>query len=159
MVLDDFGENLSRETGPRSVRDPALAALLAGWAGKILITCETPFSLPEKLARADSCSVHVGPLTRSGGGELAPVPARVPVAHGAPAQPGVAADRRSPARHGVPGRAAGQRRSLRGCCGSDRRGRHGQATGPSPARTEPTELPEAAAEAVAAPPASGCSPN
>ncbi len=47
MVLDDFGENLSREAGPRSVRDPALADVLAGWTGKILITCETPFSLPE----------------------------------------------------------------------------------------------------------------
>jgi hypothetical protein len=39
VVLDDFGANLSREAGPRSVRDPALAALLAGWTVKFLITC------------------------------------------------------------------------------------------------------------------------
>ncbi len=54
-MLDDFGDNLAGPQRPLTVRDPALAALLAGWTGKLLITCDTPFSLPGP-ARAGSCS-------------------------------------------------------------------------------------------------------
>ena len=46
VVLDDFGDNLAGPQRPLTVRDPALAALLAGWTGKLLITCDTPFSRP-----------------------------------------------------------------------------------------------------------------
>ena len=41
VVLDNFDDNLSQESGRWTVRDPALAALLAGWTGKLLITCGT----------------------------------------------------------------------------------------------------------------------
>jgi hypothetical protein len=47
VILDDFDDNLSQESGRWTVRDPALAALLAGWTGKLLITCRHPFSLGE----------------------------------------------------------------------------------------------------------------
>ena len=47
VVLDDFDDNLSQESGRWTVRDPALAALLAGWTGKLLIICRHPFSLGE----------------------------------------------------------------------------------------------------------------
>jgi DNA-directed RNA polymerase subunit K/omega len=72
LVLDNFDDNLSGNgTGTgRIVRDPALAALLANWAGKLLITCREPFALPapggERLGFR-----HLGPLTRSGAAELA----------------------------------------------------------------------------------------
>jgi hypothetical protein len=46
VVLDDFDDNLSDETGLWTVRDPQLAALLAGWTGKLLISCVRPFSVP-----------------------------------------------------------------------------------------------------------------
>jgi len=69
-ILDNFDENLSEEPNGWTVRDPALADLLAGWTGKLLITCRRPFTLPwaetgRLLFR------HVGPLTRSGAGEFA----------------------------------------------------------------------------------------
>jgi hypothetical protein len=70
IIFDNFDENLSEEPGGWTVRDPALAALLAGWAGKLLITCRLPFTLPG----ADTGRLafrHLGPLTRSGAGELA----------------------------------------------------------------------------------------
>ncbi len=70
VMLDNFDDNLSEEPGGWMVRDPALAALMAGWTGKLLITCRVPFTLPgsetERLAFR-----HLGPLTRSGAGELA----------------------------------------------------------------------------------------
>ena len=47
VILDNFDDNLSQESGRWTVRDPALAALLAGWTGKLLITCRHPFSLGE----------------------------------------------------------------------------------------------------------------
>ncbi len=54
----------------RTVRDPALAALLANWRGKLLITCREPFGLPAP--GGDRLGFrHVGPLTRSGAAELA----------------------------------------------------------------------------------------
>ena len=67
VVLEDFGDNLSGPADARTVRDPALAALLAGWAGKLLITCNAPFALPG--ARSDAfVFCRGGPLTRSGAG-------------------------------------------------------------------------------------------
>jgi hypothetical protein len=47
VVLDNFDDNLSLDSGRWTVRDPALAARLAGWTGKLLITCRHPFSLGE----------------------------------------------------------------------------------------------------------------
>ena len=148
VVLDDFGENLSREAGPRSVRDPALAALLAGWTGKILITCETPFSLPEA-GPGRFVFRHVGPLTRSGAGELA---------LSLPALRRLTEPQRDLAWRLTGGhpRAMEYLDALLASGArfedvADRIAAAVQAaTGPSPARTEPTELPEAAAEAVAA---------
>ena len=70
VVLDDFDDNLTCESGLRTVRDPALAALLAGWTGKLLITCGTAFTLPPA-DRDRFVFRHLGPLTRSGAAELA----------------------------------------------------------------------------------------
>jgi hypothetical protein len=70
IILDNFDENLTQEPGGWTVRDPALAALLAGWTGKLLITCRLPFTLPG--AETGRLAFrHVGPLTRTGAGELA----------------------------------------------------------------------------------------
>ena len=44
VVLDNFDDNLSGPGGQRAVRDPALAAVLASWTGKLLITCGAPFT-------------------------------------------------------------------------------------------------------------------
>ena len=69
-ILDHFDDNLSEEPSGRSVRDPALADLLAGWTGKFLITSRRPFTLPWAETGRFSFQ-HVGPLTRSGAGEFA----------------------------------------------------------------------------------------
>jgi hypothetical protein len=73
VVLNDFEDNLSQDDSGRIVRDPALAALLAGWTGKLLITCGAPFTLPEAESGQRDRFVfrHLGPLTRSGATELA----------------------------------------------------------------------------------------
>ena len=68
IVLDDFDDNLSLESGQWQVRDPALAALLAGWTGKLLITCRQPFTLGDQTSRL--AFRHLGPLTHSGAAEL-----------------------------------------------------------------------------------------
>jgi hypothetical protein len=70
VVLDSFEDNLACESGLRTVRDPALASLLSGWAGKLLITCGSAFSLPPG-DRDRLVFRHLGPLTRSGAAELA----------------------------------------------------------------------------------------
>ena len=69
-ILDNFDDNLSEEPSGWRVRDPALADLLAGWTGKLLITSRRPFTLPWAETGRFSFR-HVGPLTRSGAGELA----------------------------------------------------------------------------------------
>ena len=74
LVLDNFDDNLSAPNGGRTarrtVRDPALAALLANWRGKLLVTCREPFALPAP--GGDRLGFrHLGPLTRSGAAELA----------------------------------------------------------------------------------------
>ena len=76
------------------------------------------------------------------------VPARAARPRRARARSGLAADRRPPACHGVSGRAAGGRpcsHALAGRVTAAVRARTGQ----PPAKTEPTELSEAAAEAIA----------
>ena len=47
VILDNFDDNLSQDSGRWTVRDPELAARLTGWTGKLLITCRRPFSLGE----------------------------------------------------------------------------------------------------------------
>ncbi|MGH3152746.1 MAG: hypothetical protein ACRDOB_18725, partial [Streptosporangiaceae bacterium] len=70
LVLDNFDDNLSDESGLWTVKDAALADLLAGWTGKLLITCGRPFTLPG-LRRERIAFRHLSPLTRSGAAELA----------------------------------------------------------------------------------------
>jgi hypothetical protein len=67
LILDDFDDNLAESAGHWTVRDADLAALLASWPGKLLITCRHSFTLPG----ADKLSFRqLGPLTRSGAVEL-----------------------------------------------------------------------------------------
>jgi hypothetical protein len=42
VILDNFDDNLTQDSGRWKVRDPELAARLAGWTGKLLITCRSP---------------------------------------------------------------------------------------------------------------------
>ena len=147
VVLDDFGDNLAGQERPLTVRDPALAALLAGWTGKLLISCDTPFSLPEAgLGRF--VFRRLGPLTRSGAGELAlSLPALRQLAE--------------PQRELAWRLTGGHPRAMEhldavladGARFEDLADRVAMAvqdaTGRWSARTEPTELPEAAAEVVA----------
>ncbi len=72
ILLDNFDDNLSRQAGQWTVQDPALAALLASWPGKLLITCRQPFVLGErggKLAFRLAFR-QLGPLTHAGAAEL-----------------------------------------------------------------------------------------
>ena len=69
VVLDNFDDNLSLDSGRWTVRDPALAARLARWTGKLLITCRHPFSLGET-RQARLTFRRLGPLTLSGTAEL-----------------------------------------------------------------------------------------
>ena len=89
IICDDFDDNLSQHGGQCHVRDPELAAALAPWTGKLLITCRRPFRLTPLTAAPVSGPILVpprprsyptgieklvfrqlGPLTRSGAGEL-----------------------------------------------------------------------------------------
>jgi hypothetical protein len=147
VVLDNFDDNLAWESGLRTVRDPALAALLAGWTGKLLITCGTAFTLPPA-DRDRFVFRHLGPLTRSGAAELA---MSLPALR-------VLGD---PQRDLAWRLTAGHPRAMEyldallaaGLGFDDLAGRVAAAvqarTGQSPARTEPTELSEAAAELTA----------
>jgi hypothetical protein len=45
IILDNFDDNLTQQAVGWTVRDPILAALLATWPGKLLITCRRPFVL------------------------------------------------------------------------------------------------------------------
>jgi len=74
IILDNFDDNLSQHAGEWAVRDPALAALLATWPGKLLITCRrrfTPVPGPARPVRDRLVFRQLGPLTRSGAAELA----------------------------------------------------------------------------------------
>jgi len=67
IICDDFDDNLAEESGHWTVADSDLAAVLASWPGKLLITCRRPFTLPgaDKLAFR-----QLGPLTHPGFAEL-----------------------------------------------------------------------------------------
>jgi hypothetical protein len=70
IVLENFDDNLSLESGRWTVRDPDLAALLGTWKGKLLITCRHPFALGEQAGPIRLAFRRLGPLTRSGAAEL-----------------------------------------------------------------------------------------
>jgi hypothetical protein len=75
VVLDNFDANLAPESGRWTVRDPALAGLLASWVGeahlgRLLITCRPPFTWPGPAGPALGFR-HLGPLSRSGAAALA----------------------------------------------------------------------------------------
>jgi hypothetical protein len=70
VVLEDFDDNLTRESGRWTVRDPDLAALLGAWKGKLLITSRHPFALGEQAGPIRLAFRRLGPLTRSGAAEL-----------------------------------------------------------------------------------------
>jgi hypothetical protein len=82
IICDNFDDNLWQESGRLTVRDPALAAVLANWTGKLLITCRRPFTLTAGFdgpprSRANRTGLErltfrqLGPLTHSGATELA----------------------------------------------------------------------------------------
>jgi hypothetical protein len=89
IICDDFDDNLSQDAGQWCVRDPELAAALTRWTGKLLIISGRPFTLTAAPAALAGIPVLVpprppsyptgitklvfrqlGPLTRSGAGEL-----------------------------------------------------------------------------------------
>jgi hypothetical protein len=70
IIFNNFDDNLSQRCGQSTVRDPALAALLANWTGKLLITCREPFTLDIPAGRLRLTFRQLGPLTRSGAAEL-----------------------------------------------------------------------------------------
>ena len=79
LVLDDFDDNVSPDSGSWAIRDRALAELIANWGskahrGRLLITCRHPFRPPGNQSRSSGPQLgfrHVGPLSRSGSAELA----------------------------------------------------------------------------------------
>jgi hypothetical protein len=70
IIFNNFDDNLSQRSGQSTVRDPALAALLANWTGKLLITCREPFTLDIPAGRLRLAFRQLGPLTKSGATEL-----------------------------------------------------------------------------------------
>ena len=147
VVLDNFDDNLACESGLWTVRDAALAALLASWTGKLLITCGTAFTLPPA-DRDRFVFRHLGPLTHSGAAELAlSLPALRLLGE--------------PERDLAWRLTAGHPRAMEyldallaaGLGFDDLAGRVTAAiqaqTGQSPSQTEPTELSEATVEATA----------
>ena len=69
VLLDNFEDNLeqAQDGSGWQVRDPELAAFLAGWArrpgqGKLLFTCRYPFALPGSAERR-LAGLHLGPLS------------------------------------------------------------------------------------------------
>jgi hypothetical protein len=70
IVLENFDDNLTQASGRWTVRDPGLAALLGTWTGKLLITSRHPFVLTEQAGSIRLVFRHLGPLTRSGAAEL-----------------------------------------------------------------------------------------
>src|ERR1700733_3995435 len=147
VVLDSFDDNLTCESGLRTVRDPGLAAALTSWTGKLLITCGAEFTLPAA-DRDRFVFRHLGPLTRSGAAELAlSLPALRLLGE--------------PERDLAWRLTAGHPRAMEyldallaaGLGFDDAAGRVTAAiqaqTGQSPSQTEPTELSAAAAEAIA----------
>ena len=75
VLLDNFEDNLQEaEDGGWQVRDPELAAFVAGWArrpgqGKLVFTCRYPFTLPGSAERR-LAGLHLGPLSAAETGKL-----------------------------------------------------------------------------------------
>ena len=67
VLLDNFEDNLQQADNGWQVRDPELAALLAGWVrrpghSRLVFTCRHPFSLPGRAERR-LAGLHLGPLS------------------------------------------------------------------------------------------------
>ncbi len=67
VLLDNFEDNLQADDGGWQVRDPELAALLAGWAARpgrsrLIFTSRYPFALPGRAERR-LAGLHLGPLS------------------------------------------------------------------------------------------------
>jgi hypothetical protein len=68
VLLDNFEDNLQPAAGGGwQVRDPELAAFLAGWArrpgqSRLVFTCRYPFTLPGQSERR-LAGLHLGPLS------------------------------------------------------------------------------------------------
>ena len=67
VLLDNFEDNLDDDGGGWQVRDPELAAFLAGWArlpgkSRLVFTCRYPFALPGAAERR-LADLHLGPLS------------------------------------------------------------------------------------------------
>ena len=67
VLLDNFEDNLDDADDGWQVRDPELAALLAGWArrpgqSRLVFTCRYPFALPGRAGRR-LAGLHLGPLS------------------------------------------------------------------------------------------------
>ena len=67
VLLDNFEDNLQEADDGWQVRDPELAALLAGWArrpgqSRLVFTCRYPFTLPGRAERR-LAGLHLGPLS------------------------------------------------------------------------------------------------
>ena len=160
VVLENFDDNLSQVSGRWTVRDQDLAALLGTWTGKLLITCRRPFVLAEQPGAVRLVFRHLGPLTRSGAAELITA---------LPAISLLGEDERDQVYRLTAGHPMAMeyvdRLLARGEPSPELASRleaaittalrtvpdkAGNLPGPALPRTEPTELPEAAAELIAA---------
>jgi hypothetical protein len=75
LVLDNFDDNLSLDTGTCTIRDPELVGLLKFWAdrphrGRLLITCRHQFAVPEVAGRRIGFR-PLGALSQAGAIDLA----------------------------------------------------------------------------------------
>ena len=107
VLLDNFEDNLRRSDGGGwQVRDPELAAFLAGWArrpgqSQLVFTCRYPFTLPGSAERR-LADLHLGPLSAA---ETRKLMWRLPGLDALPAAgqgPGLPRRRRPPPHPGIP---------------------------------------------------------
>jgi hypothetical protein len=122
IVLDNFDDNLSQDSGRWTVRDPELAARLDRQAADHLPASVQPRRNPPRSPHLSPARA-ADPLRRRRAHHLAP---RDPAARRRRTRSGVAADRRSPDGHGIPGPAPGPRRALPGPGPPDRGCDHGR---------------------------------
>ena len=144
VLLDNFEDNLQEaDDGGWQVRDPELAAFLAGWArrpgqSRLVFTCRYPFSLPGRAERR-LAGLHLGPLSAA---ETSKLMWRLPGLDALPAAgqgPGLPRRRRAPAHPGIPRCAAarragplrGRRRADGGPAAGPRHRRPGRLAGPA----------------------------
>ena len=114
VLLDNFEDNLHPvDGGGWQVRDPELAAFLAGWArrpgqSKLVFTCRYPFALPGSAERR-LAGLHLGPLSAA---ETRKLMWRLPGLDALARRgqgPGLPQRRRAPPHPGIPRRAAARR--------------------------------------------------